>query len=121
MAAGRYDFTIEQGATLTRSVTWQDSTGAAIDLTAYTISGKIKRKTSDAQALVALTITVTNAAAGQFTFSLTAAQTALLPVKHGLDGQKELLECVYDIEAVTGSTVYRILEGVCSISPEVNK
>jgi len=121
MAAGRYDFTIEQGATLTRQVTWQDSVGSPIDLTGYTISGKIKRKTSDVQALVSFTITVTNAALGQFTFSLTASQTATLPVKHGLDGQKEILECVYDIEAVTGSTVYRILEGVCSISPEVTK
>ena len=121
MAAGRYDFTIEQGATLTRSVTWQDSAGSAVDLTGYTISGKIKRKTSDAQPIISFSITVTNAAAGQFTFTLTAAQTATLPVKHGLDGQKELLDCVYDIEAVTGSTVYRVLEGTCSISPEVNK
>ena len=121
MAAGRYDFVIEQGATFSRQITWKDTTGAAVNLTGYTIAAKVRRKTSDSQPVIALTCTVTNAANGQFTISLTATQTAGLPVNNGNDGEKLLLPCVYDIEAITGSTVYRLLEGVANISPEATR
>lgn len=117
MAAGKYDFIIEQGATFTRNVVWKDSSGVAVNLDGYTISGKIRRKPSDSSELVSFTCTITNASNGAFTFSLTASQTASLPVK----ANGENLECVYDIEASTGATVYRLLNGVCTISAEVTK
>lgn len=121
MAAGRYDLTIEQGATFSRQVTWQNQDGSAVNLTGYSIAGKLRRRTSDKQPIVAFTCTVTDAANGIFTFSLTATQTASLPVSHGETAEKELLECVYDIEATVSSTVYRILEGIAYISPEATK
>jgi hypothetical protein len=121
MAAGRYDFTIEQGATFSRQVTWQNENGSAVNLTGYTISGKIKRKSSDVQPLISFTCTVTNASSGIFTFSLTAAQSATLPTAHSHLPEKQLLECVYDIEATSGGTVYRVLEGIVKISPEVTR
>lgn len=121
MAAGRYDLVIEQGATFSRQVTWQNSNGSAVNLTGYTIAGKIRRKTSDIQALASFTCTVTDATNGIFTFSLTATQTSSLPVMHSQTSEKEYLDCVYDIEATTGSTVYRILEGIAKISPQVTK
>jgi hypothetical protein len=123
MGAATYNFTIEQGATFSKVITWKDSTGAGINLTGYTISGKIKRKTSDQTALVAFTATLANQTTnpGQFTLSLTAAQTGTLPTTTGPTAQKALLECVYDIEAAQGSTVYRLLEGVVKISPEATR
>lgn len=117
MAAGRYDFVIEQGATFTRNVVWKDSSGTPINLSGYSIAGKIKRKPTDANALASFTCTITNASGGAFSFSLTATQTASLPTSTG----KEDLQCYYDIEATTGSTVYRLLSGICSISPEVTR
>jgi len=121
MAAGKYDFTIEQGATFSRQITWQNEDGTAVNLTGYTVAGKIKRKVTDAQPLISFTCTVTNAASGIFTFSLTAAQTATLPINPSQKADRELLYCSYDIEATTGGTVYRILEGVAKISPEVTR
>lgn len=121
MAAGRYDFIIEQGATFSRQITWQNEDGSAVNLSGYTIAGKIRRKPSDVQELVSFTCTVTNAANGVFTFALTAAQTAALPTFQTQKPGKEYLECSYDIEATTGGTVYRILEGIVKISPEVTR
>lgn len=121
MAAGRYDLTIEQGATFSRQVTWQNEDGSAVNLTGYSIAGKIRKKTSDNQPIISFTCTITNASSGIFTFSLTATETNSLPVRHGETAEKQLLECVYDIEATVGSTVYRILEGIAYISPQVTK
>ena len=123
MLAATYDFTIEQGATFSRVITWKDSAGVGINLTGYTITGKIKRKTSDATALATFTATLANQTTnpGQFTLSLTSTQTGALPTATGPTAQKVLLECVYDIEASQGSTVYRLLEGVVSISPEATR
>lgn len=123
MSAATYNFTIEQGATFSKVINWKDSAGAGINLTGYTITGKIKRKTSDQTALATFTATLANQGTnpGQFTLSLTAAQTEALPTVTGPTAQKALLECVYDIEATTGTTVYRLLEGIVSISPEATK
>jgi hypothetical protein len=123
MSAATYNFTIEQGATFSKVVTWKDSSGAGINLTGYSITGKIKRKTSDQTALATFTAALANQTTnpGQFTLSLTAAQTEALPTVTGPTAQKALLECVYDIEATTGTTVYRLLEGIVSISPEATK
>ena len=114
MAAGKYDFKIEQGATFSRQVTWTDSTGTAINLTGYTVSGKVRKKYTDNTPLATFTCTITNAAGGIFTFALTATQTAAL-VSTGVQ------EGIYDIEASISGTVYRILEGVVTISPEVTR
>lgn len=117
MAAGKYDFDIEQGATFSRSVILRDSSGAYINLTGYTIAGKIRRKPSDTVALASFTCTITGAATGAFTFSLTATQTATLPVNNS----EEPLKCLYDIESTTGSTVTRLLSGVCNITAQVTR
>lgn len=123
MNAALYNFILQQGATFSQLITWKDDNGIGINLTGYVVSGKIKRKTSDASALLSFTTVLSNQNTnpGEFTISLTAAQTATLPTVVGPTAQKALLECVYDIEASIGSTVYRLLEGVVSISPEVTK
>lgn len=123
MSAATYNFTIEQGATFSKVITWKDSSGAGINLTGYNVTGKIKRKTSDQIAIASFTATLANQTTnpGQFTLSLTATETAALPTVAGSTAQKVLLECVYDVEATTGSTVYRLLEGVVSISPEATR
>lgn len=121
MAAGRYDITIEQGATFSLACTWKDSTGAAINLTGYTLAGKIRRKASDVNAVASFTVAVTVAASGTFSISMTAANTSLLPTSPQLTAEKQTLDLCYDIEATNGSTVYRVLEGLCKISPQVTK
>ena len=123
MAAGRYDTVIEQGATFSRTITWKDSAGTGINLTGYTVEGKIKRKVSDNVAIASFTVVIANQGTypGRFTISLTASQTSLLPFRTTEDGLKAELNLPYDIEATTGSTVTRILEGVLSNTPQVTR
>ncbi len=119
MSAGVYNLTIEQGATYSTAFTYKDSAGAAINLTGYTITSELKRKISDSSPIMAFTCTVTNAANGQFSIALTAAQTALLPTFPNSSADKNLLPLYYDIIATSGATVIRILEGIAYISPRI--
>lgn len=123
MAAGRYDTIVEQGATFERVFNWKDNTGAGINLTGYTISGKVKAKLSDKTALASFTVTVADQGTypGKFTVTLSATTTASFPSKYTADGRKEEMNLYYDIEATNGSTVYRVVEGILSGSPEVTR
>lgn len=121
MAAGNHDFLIEAGATWSSVIDWQDSAGVGINLTTRTITGKIKRKVLDPLEVVSFTVTKADQGTnpGRFTISLTATETAKLPVKQTQDGKKDFTELSYDIESVNGSTVDRILEGLIKVSPQV--
>jgi hypothetical protein len=122
MAAGRYDFIIEQGATFgPKQFQYKDSNGDPIDITGYTVRAKIKKRASDPQELLDFTCTIQDAVNGIFNISLTATQTATLPTAFSNVAEKNLLQCVYDIELVTGSVVIRLVEGIVSISPEVTR
>ena len=70
MAAGRYDFIIEQGATFSRQVTWQDENGVGINLAGYTITGKLRKKTSDNKEIASFNCVLITPASGIFSFSL---------------------------------------------------
>ena len=122
MAAGRYDTVIEQGATFSRVITWKDSSGVGINLTGYTVAGKVK-KTPESPPLFSFSVTVADQGTfpGKFTISLTATQTAALPTRPSVGAVREVLPLAYDIEASTGGIVTRILEGVLSNSSEVTK
>ena len=117
MSAGLYNITIEQRAKFSRSFTYQTSAGVPISLVGCTVTASIKRKISDQVPLVSFTCTITGAAAGQFSISLTAAQTAKLPVQINNNGSKEMLPCYYDI--FVSVLDERIIEGTAFIDPAV--
>lgn len=123
MAAGNHNFLIEAGATWSAVIDWQDSAGVGINLTSRTLTGQVKRRVLDPNEVVEFTITKADQTTnpGRFTVSLTAVQTGKLPVKQSADGKKDITELPYDIEAVNGSTIDRVLEGLVQISPEVTK
>ncbi len=116
--SGRYDLTIEQGATLVLQVAWT-ADGVPVDLTGYTarMSG---RSRIGGQLLFALTsaggggITITPGL-GTLDITMTAAATAAIATRRG----------VYDLELVSGGSrwlprvVKRLLQGELIISPEV--
>ena len=114
MSAGKYDFTIEQGATFSLQVTWKDSTGTPINLTGYTISGKLKRKSLILQSLASFTCTPANQGTSPGVFTYFIKRNYKLHFQYLKASQviKKKFTCVYDIQAQTGSTVYRLLEGV---------
>lgn len=118
MAAGKYDFTIEQGTTFTQDFVWKDSvTNTAINITGYTCRMQIRDTVTTITVLMDLNtannrLKVTNGATGTFTLALTDAETTALTWTKG----------VYDIELVSGGgVVTRVLKGSITIDPEVTR
>ncbi len=111
MAAGKFNITIEQGATFSKTLTIKDANGDAINLTGKTFASKLRRKPTDATAAATFTFTVVNAAAGQVRWSMSATTTAgLIPEYH-----------YYDLEMTDGATVTRLMEGTAFVKFEVTK
>ena len=117
MGAGRYDFTIEQGATFSRVVTWKDAAGTPINLTSYTAAMQI-RETKDASSAIATsagispTITLTlGGAAGTITISISATVTAAFTFE----------TAYYDLELTLSGVVTRLLEGIVTLDKEVTR
>ena len=113
---GEYDFTIYQGATLSRTVVWKDAAGALVDLTGYTARMQIRASVRNPEILVSLTTEnggiALGGTAGTVDLLLTAAQTAAIAARAG----------AYDLELVdSGGAVTRLLYGAVEISPEVTR
>lgn len=112
MAAGVYDFTLEQGTTFRRTIK------VGMDLTGYTARMSIAPKAGQPAAITLTTgsgITITASATPETTpseilLTITDAQSSGLTLKRG----------VYDLELEsTDGDVIRLLEGKVTISPEV--
>ena len=111
MAAGTYNFILEQGATFTRTLTVKEN-NSAMNLTGYSVASKM-RSTHDSSTVVGtFTCTISNASGGIITMSMTASAT----------GAIEEAIYVYDLEIASGSgTVTRLLEGEVTVNPEVTR
>lgn len=116
MAAGTYDFLIEQGATFTATITWRDVNDVPVNLTGYT--ARMQIRPSEASATVTLELTTANAritlggSAGTISLNVTATDTALLGAG----------AYVYDLELISGSAVVtRLLQGAATIDAEVTR
>ena len=121
MAAGTLNFTIEQGATFKRLLTFYDADNALMDLTGTSFRGKIAAEAGGA-ILATFTCTVLNQITnpGQVTIELSATDTSAIPTPDQQDGKKVYANYLYDIERVNlDSTVDRVLQGNANISPEV--
>ena len=103
---------INQDTDFSTTVTVNDSSGSALNLTSYTALAMI-RKTY--QSTTATTFTSTFAAdrtTGQITISLTDAQTALLE-----DGRY-----VYDLVVTDNSGIKtRVVDGIATVTPGVSR
>jgi hypothetical protein len=89
-------FYFKRGDTFSLECEWTDKDGLPLNLTGYTITSKVKT-TGFEDTLV---VTIVNAAAGLFTISRSAVNTASWPVT---DSPKSLLKC--DIQRVSGALV----------------
>ena len=111
MAAGTYNFIIDQGATFTRQLTVKED-GSAMNLTGYSVASKM-RSTHDSGTVVGtFTCSITTATSGLITMAMTASTTAA--IEEGI--------YVYDLEITSGSgTVTRLLQGEVTVNPEVTR
>lgn len=108
--AGEHNFTIDQGATWNRQITWEGQ-----NITGFTARMYLKRSRDDVASALQLTtensrIVLTTPASGLLTLTLTAAQTEALTGSY-----------VYDLELVNGATVTRLLQGIIAINENVTK
>ena len=111
MAAGTYNFIMEQGATFSRQLTIKED-GSAMDLTGYSVASKF-RSTHDSSTVVGtFTCTITSASGGVIAMAMTASATA--DIEEGM--------YKYDLEITSGSgTVTRLIEGDITVNPEVTR
>lgn len=107
--AQTYNITIDAGSTYTLPIRATDAFGAPLNLTAYTLRAEAKSAYTAASASFSFTVTKTDATAGEFALSLTAAQTAAIAA--GV--------YVYDAIQVVGGDITRLIEGTATVTPGV--
>lgn len=114
--AGIYNIVADQGATLSRVITWRDSARNPYNLTGYTARMHVRSTVESASTIIELTTTngriTLGGATGQITLTVSAADmVSLTPGKH-----------VYDLEIVSPSgTVSRLVQGNFAIRAEVTR
>ena len=111
MAAGTYNFIMDQGATFTRTLTVKEN-GSAMNLPGYSVAS-LMRSTHDSSTVAGtFTCTISNAVGGIIDMSMTPTTT----------GAIEEAIYVYDLEIASGSgTITRLLEGEVTVNPEVTR
>lgn len=114
MAAGRYAFVIEQGATWDQTLTWTID-DEPVDLTGYSARMQVRQQVASPTPVLSLTDEdgiELGGEDGTIRLSRSAAQTAALPAG----------SFVYDLEVVSGGgVVTRLIEGGFRVKPEVTR
>jgi hypothetical protein len=117
----RLDIKVKQGSTLGPfNVTWTNPDTTAVVLTGGTVRGQIRRTGLATTDEVELTCTITNAAAGQFSFGLDFATTEAFLSGETVADDDSLY--VYDLEFEdTLTRVTPLLHGVVRVFREVTR
>lgn len=121
MAAGRYNFLVEQGATTQFNVVYTDAAGSPINISDYHARMQI-RETIDSSTIIACFSSSlqpdgsglrfnTPLTSGSFDVYISAATSSLFNFE----------TAVYDIEFISASIVTRLLQGTIALSKEVTK
>jgi len=111
MAAGNYNFTLEQGSTFSRVITVQQN-NAAMDLSGYSARSQMRSTHDSGTIALSFTASITNDSAGQITLSASATTTA--SIEEGI--------YVYDLEIESaGGVVTRLMQGQITVTPEVTR
>lgn len=112
--AGRFDWVLEQGRSVSLPISWFDSTQQVIDVSGYTAALKIKSTWGSTTTLVSLTSSsgITLAATDpNITVTIAAATTA---------AYTGWTRACYDLELVSSAnTTTRLLEGFVTLRKEI--
>jgi hypothetical protein len=126
MAAAKYSFVIEQGATLDFQIDWTDDSGSAIDLTGYHARMQIRPQVESDAVYISLSSSLQPDGTG---INLRGAN-GQQPLESGSIGifisaySSSLLDfgkAVYDLEMVNGNYVTRLMEGYVNLSKNVTR
>ena len=128
MAAGQYNFTIEQGATLKKQFTYKDSSGTVVDLNGYDVRMQIRSAVgATGDPIDNLTYDGgTNLAKGLDILPTTGSNPAVsgtieLHIHHASSSLYTFDQAVYDLEIQKDDTVTRLLQGRIKLSKEVTR
>jgi hypothetical protein len=123
MAAGIYNFTIEQGATFQRVFRYKDSEGNPIDLSEATALRMQIRESVDSTSFI--TGGEFTSASGAFILSSSLGSTAkdqfTLIIPATTSSNFDFTTAVYDIELDNQGTTTRLLQGKIKLSKEVTR
>lgn len=129
MAAGKYSFAIEQGATLNFELAYKDSNKNPIDLTDY--QARMQIRPSKGSDTVYITLSSSRAddgtglnLSGSSGLNSPASGTIGVFISANSSSAFNFDSAVYDLEIVTGSTyptVTRLLEGNIKLVKEVTE
>jgi hypothetical protein len=128
MAAGTYDFSIEQGTSFGLSIVYANSSGTPINLSAFSCA-RMQWNTNSNETKV---FTTNNTNSGLYSFSFGSPLSSGIinfKVPASVTAGYTFSSAVYDIELETTSEFYpgggpqviRLLQGTVSILPEITK
>ena len=127
MAAGIYNFTIEQGSTFQRTFKYKDSNGDPLSLANHDIFMDIRESVGSPTTILDIGEGATTKSDGtttentQFTVSSSAHQFTLV-IDADTTASMSFDTAVYDIEIKTASNVVtRLLQGKIKLSKEVTR
>lgn len=116
MLAGRYNISVDQGATFERLLTVKDGSDSLFDFSNYTARMQIRRDIDETDVMIELTtengyITL-GGTAGTINLYMPPVVTQALTTR----------DCVYDLEIIDAAgKVYRLLKGQVRVDKEVTR
>lgn len=126
MAAGKYSFVIEQGATTNVQINWTDASGSAIDLTGYSARMQIRPSVESSQIFLSLSSSLQsdntgiNLSGSNFNTPLQSGSLAIY-ISAASSSLLNFGEAFYDLELERQGEVTRLLEGKIKLSKNVTR
>ena len=126
MAAGKYSFTIEQGATTNFEIQYKDSGSTPINLAGYSAKMQLRTAVDNTTALLTLSSSLQPDGTG-LNLSGSNGNKTLLSGSIGViisaitSSVLNFDTAVYDLELMRGSVVTRLLEGTVRLSKNVTR
>ena len=127
MAAGRYSFIIEQGATTNIQINWTDDSGSAIDLSGYQARMQIRPAVESNVVFLSLSSSLSDACGTGINLSGSNGTTPLssgsiaIYISAVSSSFLDFNEAYYDLELEKGCEVTRLLEGKVKLSKNVTR
>lgn len=106
-----YPISVRIGDTESVTVTLQESDSTPVDITGRSYAAQIRATADSSTVIASFTCAITNAAAGQFACTLSAATTGALAIGTG----------VWDLQETNGTTVTTILAGPVRIDRDITR
>lgn len=106
------ELNMDQGATFNVDIDLTEANSSPINVTGFTFSSSIRKSYYSSRVTANLVVTVINAANGNVSLSLAAANTA--NIKAG--------RYLFDVKQVdTSNVTSRVVEGIITVNPQVTK